>query len=193
MSADRRAARRVATMTRLQQTALRLFEARGFAGVTIEEIAGEAQVGPATVYRLFATKERLVIWDEADEGLIAAMAEQVRRDGARPALLSLAAALDTAPPEAAARHRARLRLIEREPTLRKEAAANAMALGEAIAAGLGARSGREATPEDVALGRALAAALGALVADWARREDAGPLEATLAGALDALAMASAPG
>ena len=47
-------------MRRIQLAALTLFERRGFERITIEDIARAARVGPATVYRHFITKERIV-------------------------------------------------------------------------------------------------------------------------------------
>jgi len=60
-------------MRRVQEAALRLFERRGFDAVTIEEIAAAAEVSAPTVYRGFGTKEALVLWDEYDPMLLAAI------------------------------------------------------------------------------------------------------------------------
>jgi AcrR family transcriptional regulator len=70
--------RHVALMRRVQSVALDLFEARGFEGVTIEEIAARADVSAPTVYRKFGTKEGIVLWDEYDPMLLAAVAERLR-------------------------------------------------------------------------------------------------------------------
>jgi AcrR family transcriptional regulator len=57
--------RRTAMHT-IQERALDLFDERGFAAVTIEEIAAAAGVSPSSVYRYFGTKEGLVVADEFD-------------------------------------------------------------------------------------------------------------------------------
>jgi len=58
--------KRLAAMQVIQERALDLFDERGFAAVTIEEIAAAAQVSPSTVYRYFGTKEGLIVSDEFD-------------------------------------------------------------------------------------------------------------------------------
>ncbi len=49
-----------------QRTALPLFIERGWDEVTVGEIAATAGMAPSTLYRHFATKEEIVIWDEHD-------------------------------------------------------------------------------------------------------------------------------
>ncbi len=53
-------------MRTIQERALDLFDERGFSQVTIEEVAAAAEVSPSTVYRLFGTKEGLLVVDEFD-------------------------------------------------------------------------------------------------------------------------------
>lgn len=56
--------KKLAAMKRIQEVALDLFDQRGFANVTIEEIAEAADVSPSSVYRYFGSKEQLVLRDE---------------------------------------------------------------------------------------------------------------------------------
>jgi len=59
-------------------TARRLFVERGFDGVTVAEIAREAEVSEQTVYNYFPTKEDLVYWQLGDfeEKLLAALRDR---------------------------------------------------------------------------------------------------------------------
>jgi AcrR family transcriptional regulator len=65
--------RRRATVKRIQEAALDLFDEHGFDSVTIEEIAAAADVSPSSVYRYFGTKEGVVLYDEFDFRLIDAV------------------------------------------------------------------------------------------------------------------------
>ena len=47
-----------------QRTALPLFTEQGFDQVTVEDIADQVGMAASTIYRHFATKERIVLWDE---------------------------------------------------------------------------------------------------------------------------------
>ena len=74
---DGRAERRLDAMRRVQAAALDLFEQRGYEQVTVEDIAAAAEVGPATVYRNFGGKERIVLWDEYDPMIFDAIAARL--------------------------------------------------------------------------------------------------------------------
>jgi AcrR family transcriptional regulator len=55
------------TKLAIQEQALRLFSERGYEATTVEEIAAAAEVAPRTVFRYFASKDELVLWDVMDE------------------------------------------------------------------------------------------------------------------------------
>ncbi|WP_019202227.1 TetR/AcrR family transcriptional regulator [Tsukamurella sp. 1534] len=65
--------KKMAAMVHIQRVALRMFDERGFDGVSVEQIAAEADVSPSTVYRYFGTKEGLVLTDAFDERSLASM------------------------------------------------------------------------------------------------------------------------
>lgn len=58
--------RRIRAVRTIQERALDLFDERGFAAVTIEEVAAAAEVSPSSVYRYFGTKEGIIVADEFD-------------------------------------------------------------------------------------------------------------------------------
>lgn len=58
--------KKIATRRTIRRAAIRLFEEHGFADTTIEQIAEAADVSPRTFYRYFATKEGVLICDQAE-------------------------------------------------------------------------------------------------------------------------------
>ena len=76
MSDGLRVRKQRAAMRRIQETALDLFDERGFDRVSIEEIADRADVSPSSVYRYFGTKEGIVLYDEIDVNFV----EQVEQE-----------------------------------------------------------------------------------------------------------------
>lgn len=177
---DGRTQRRIEAMRRAQAAALDLFEARGFAGVSIEEVAARAGVAPATVYRNFGTKERLVLWDEYDPLLFDAIRARLPGAGVSEAVLgALVATLAGLYAADGARILRRSRLTVREPALAAAAAAERAAMVTAMAAVLlDARACRDALAADVLAG-ALVATLEAAVREWVRAEGRQPLASVL--------------
>lgn len=87
---DGRVRRRLTAMRRVQDVALDLFEKKGFAAVTVLEVARAAKVGAASVFRNFVTKEQLVLWDEYDPLLFEGVARELER---RPPMEALEVAV----------------------------------------------------------------------------------------------------
>ncbi len=76
-----RARNKQRTMREIQNVALDLFDEHGFTAVTVEQIATSAGVSPATIYRYFGTKERLILHDE-DDRMVAELVVAAIDDGA---------------------------------------------------------------------------------------------------------------
>lgn len=131
---DGRSRRKNEAMRAVQSAALRLFSKRGFAEVTVEEIAAKAGVGPATVYRNFGSKERILLWDEYDPVLFRCIGEHLRvarpLDAIRDGFIQ---ALDEIYRRDAARILRRARLIRSTPSVLAAAAADMANLGQGLA------------------------------------------------------------
>ena len=128
-------------MARIQSAALDLIEAHGFEAASIEAVAAAAEVGPATIYRNFGCKERLVLWDEYDPRLLEALEEAlVGADVVTAVQQALTRSLAALYRDERARILRRAHLVRRTPALASAAARDQEALRGAIA-GLLRRSG----------------------------------------------------
>ncbi|WP_291380300.1 TetR family transcriptional regulator [Demequina sp.] len=128
-------ARSAATKARLQAVALDLFEQRGFDDVTVEQIAAAAGVSHMTFFRLYGSKEAVLLEDPFDPLIAQAVAAQ---DPALPAVERIAAGLlsalehlDTADD---ATVRRRIRIAVGNPRLEAGMAGNTRATQDAIRA-----------------------------------------------------------
>ncbi len=166
---DGRTLRRFKAMRRVQEVALDLFEARGFSAVTIEQIAAAAEVGPATVYRNFGSKERIVLWDDFDPQLFREVA--ARLPGTRPARAVVDAMIATLGPiYAAERSRIlrRSRLVLGVPELRAAAAGDMRVLREGLAELFVARRAARAGLEASVVAAAVTGTLEMAIVEWVR-------------------------
>jgi AcrR family transcriptional regulator len=64
------------TRASLREHALRLFRENGYEKTTVEQIAAAAEVSPSTFFRYFPTKEDLVLQDDMDTRMFAALERQ---------------------------------------------------------------------------------------------------------------------
>ncbi len=127
--ADGRTRRKINTMRAVQAAALRLFETRGYDAVSVEEVALAANVGPASVYRNFGTKENLVSWDEYDPLVFEAVRHQLGRSKPLAAIRDgLISALGQVYENDARRILVRARLIQRTPALQASSLAGLHAM-----------------------------------------------------------------
>lgn len=184
---DGRARRRLTAMARVQAAALDLFERHGFAGVSIEQIAAAAEVGAATIYRHFGTKERIVLWDEYDPLLLAALTRELaERPVLEAAPRALASGLAGVYREDRVRILRRARLIRASPALEQAAAADQRALQAALAGVLRSTGHARDDLAAAVFAGAITAALIAGVDRWLDRDGREPLARSLAAAFDRL-------
>jgi AcrR family transcriptional regulator len=64
------------TRAAIRDHAMRLFEDQGYAATTVDQIAAAADVSPSTFFRYFPTKEDVVLTDDYDPLLVAALHRQ---------------------------------------------------------------------------------------------------------------------
>jgi AcrR family transcriptional regulator len=79
------------TKASIQREALRLFKRHGYEETTIEDIAEAAEISPSTFFNYFPSKEDVVIYDEYDPQVFAALL----LDTGRPLSASIATALES--------------------------------------------------------------------------------------------------
>jgi AcrR family transcriptional regulator len=145
------------TRAAIQAQALRLFRRQGYHETTVEQIADAAEVSPSTFFRYFPTKEDVVLYDEFDPKMVAALLAQ-------PPELSPVAALrramrqvyEEAPAEATDRERHRHELVRTVPELRARMVDGYVSGLVMLTDALAERTGRHS--EDIAV-RTLAGAI----------------------------------
>ncbi|GAA4602495.1 AcrR family transcriptional regulator [Actinoplanes octamycinicus] len=130
------------TRAAIREHAIRLFEEQGFASTTVDQIAEAAEVSPSTFFRYFPAKEDVILTDDYDPMLVAAVRAQppevppieaVRR-GMREVFAGLTA-------EALESERRRQRLLSEVPELRARAMSQIAEALELLADVVGERCG----------------------------------------------------
>jgi AcrR family transcriptional regulator len=145
------------TRATIQEHAVRLFTEQGYDNTTVEQIAAAAEISPATFFRYFKTKEDVVIEDDYDPMLVAAL-EAAPAD--LPPLRALRHAMTAAFREIPVAERRqifeRTKLVMSVPALRARSLDNFLATIDLIAPPLARRLGR---PAGDLVARSLAGAL----------------------------------
>lgn len=176
---DLRSRKKFAAMRRVQDAAVRLFERHGYDAVTVEQVAREAEVGVASVFRNFGTKEALVLWDEYDPALFEAIARRLATK--QPPLDAVLGALIEQLSDVYARDKKRILrradLTMKTPALAAAARLNVHQLREGLSALLKPRVSERLRRE--LLAGALASTLEVTVEEWRRLRARTTLETLL--------------
>jgi len=174
------------TRIAIQEAALDLIVRQGYDATTCEQIAAAAEVSPATLFRYFPTKEDVVLQDDYDPLMAAAVAARPARERPFQAVRrALGETLAQLPDHEMATVRERTRLLLSVPALRARLHEQSEAARVALADVLAIRMGRP--PDDLAvqaIAAACAAAVSVGVERWAR--DGGRLSDHIDTALAAL-------
>jgi AcrR family transcriptional regulator len=122
------------SMRDIQAAAIELFECLGYEAVTVEAVAAAAEVSAPTVYRQFGSKERLVLWDEYDPMVFAAIRDRLRTELPFEAVRgSLIEILDDIYADDSGRIRRRMKLMLNTPALIAANAAGSAATRDELA------------------------------------------------------------
>jgi len=138
------------TRAAIREHALRLFREQGYYATTIEQIAEEAEVSPATFFRYFPTKEDVVLQDDLDVISLGALAAQPPGLGPIAAFRAAAAVtLASLSEEDLARFRETTELTMQIPEVRARAIDEFVRTINQIAEAVALRTGRGAADFEV--------------------------------------------
>jgi AcrR family transcriptional regulator len=188
-SFDLRERKRTRTRLMIQTEALRLFDEKGYAQTTVEEIADAAAISPRTFFRYFPSKEDVVIWDEYDPLALELLASRPENEPLaetfRAVLRETLRGLHQRDP---ARLLARVRLALTVPELRARFVDEQTQGIEQLASEFARK--RAAPPDELTLrvtAAALLAAVSVALDVWQRGDGRSDLVALLDQAIDSLA------
>jgi AcrR family transcriptional regulator len=180
------------TRERIVAEGLRLFAEQGYGATTCEQIAAAADVSPATFYRYFPTKEDVVLRDEYDPLLLAALATRPAAEHPIDAVVAaISGVLEQADPQEEQVIRSRTQLILGTPALRARLHEQDQATAAVVTDPIARRLGLPADDVHVrVLAAAIVAALHVAMERWA--VDGGNLAKGLTDALLALRTSVGP-
>jgi AcrR family transcriptional regulator len=158
-------------MLELQEAALALFQERGFAGTSVDEIAARANVSRSTFFRYFGSKEAVLFAEQDDTTvrLIELLLERPAEEGSvqafERALLRIAE--ETAPDERRGSLRVLDQVMRDDPALQMRRVTLVERSTNAIAAAFATRKGRSGPgPQDRLAAAVCIATTEAIGHDW---------------------------
>ncbi len=160
------------TRAAIASAAAALFGARGYAAVTMTEIAEAADVAPRTVFRYFADKEDLLFDDDAEVDRALRDALAARPATEPPAVAAVEAVLDLVPlwEQRHGEGRTRRAVIDASPALVERERGKQAGYERALAAGLVSRGADPAAAR--LLARTAVLCLHEAVTRWLADDDA---------------------
>ncbi|MEU5597354.1 TetR family transcriptional regulator [Streptomyces sp. NPDC020298] len=164
------------TRQRIRREAYRLFAGNGYEATTVDQIAEAAEVSPSTFFRYFPTKEDVVLQDEYDPALAAALRA---RPADEPIVDAVLASLKGPVGQMIQQDRddllLRTRISFTDPAIRARTVAEQERSERAIAEVIAERAGRDAADLEVrCAAAAIIAVFTTLVRHWVEgdgRED----------------------
>jgi AcrR family transcriptional regulator len=165
------------TRRTIQEQALRLFAERGYEATTVEQIADASEVSPSTFFRYFPTKEDVVLQDDYDPMLEAALRNQPSDLAPLPAMrAAFRAAFTEISPEELDQVLYRTKLTLSVPALRVRTAEGMFSTLDMLARSIAERTGRD--PGSLAVRTLVGAVMGAMlpaIYTWVAQDGARPL------------------
>lgn len=133
------------TRAAIREHAMRLFEEQGYAATTVDQIAEAADVSQSTFFRYFPTKEDVVLTDDYDPAMVAALkAQPPELNPIEAVRRAIRAIMDAVSPEEWAREQRRQVLFQTVPELRTRALQQVTGSIELLAGAVVERAGLSA-------------------------------------------------
>jgi AcrR family transcriptional regulator len=189
MSTGLRERKKLRLRQAIQREALRLFTELSYDNTTVEQITEAAETSTTTFYRYFPTKEDVVLADDFDPQIDAAIAARPAGEPILDTVRAITATIAQVVTQEKEQSVARLRLIDSVPALVARQAVDERARFDLFARILAERSQRPLSDFQLRLATAALTAAQAEAARWWAERDGEP---SLPELMDAAALAVAP-
>ncbi len=178
--------KKIQTRQAIRRAAYRLFKEQGYDATPVDQIAAAADVSPSTVFRYFPTKEDIVLTDEYDALMEAALRARPRDEAPLEAIRhSILEPLRRIVEHEREEMAERSKLLQEVPAIRARSNESMIESGRVLAAVLSERTGRPA--DDIEVEVFVAAVLSgfqAALMHWARNGHQEDLMALMRQAVD---------